>query len=243
MPRPIRLKTIRVMPQALTFAASEAQNLEDKPSITLNLEEWECLRLVDYQGIDQEEAAKSLDVSRQLLQMLLRSARQKVARALVEVLPLCIRDGHYKYTDNVGELKINRSEEMKIAVTCFQDAVFAHFGRTPEFAIYLVEDGKIVKEERLAAPAEGHGALAGFLKTQNVNTLICGGIGGGAINALRAAGIKVFTGASGKVREQAESLLAGQLPQLGDANCDHSGHEHDHDHGHEAGCGQHVHNC
>ncbi|HSN95422.1 MAG TPA: NifB/NifX family molybdenum-iron cluster-binding protein [Anaerolineaceae bacterium] len=239
MPRPIRLKTIRDWPQALAFTASDEQNPEDKPSITLNLEEWECLRLVDYQGMDQDEAAKSLDVSRQLLQMLLRSARQKVARALVEVLPLYIRDGHYTYTDAVGEEKIIRSEEMKVAVTCFQDEVFAHFGRTPEFAIYQVEDGKIIKEERMAAPAEGHSALAGFLKTQNVTALICGGIGGGAINALRSAGIEVFTGASGKVREQAESLLAGQLPQLGEANCDHSGHEHSH----EAGCGHHDHNC
>ncbi len=239
MPRPIRLKTIRDLPQVLAFAASDEQNLEDKPSITLNLEEWECLRLVDYQGVDQEKAAKSLDISRQLLQMLLRSARQKVARALVEVLPLYIRDGHYTYTNAVGEPKINRSDDMKVAVTCFHDEVFAHFGRTPEFAIYQVEDGKIVKEERVAAPAEGHGALVGFLKTQNVNTLICGGIGGGAVNALRAAGIEVFTGASGKVREQAESLLAGQLPQLGDANCDHGGHED----GHEAGCGHHDRNC
>ena len=239
MPRPIRLKTIRDLPLALYFAASNEQNLETKPSITLNLEEWECLRLVDYLGMDQEEAAVSLDVSRQLLQMLLRSARQKVARALVEVLPLHIRDGYYTYTDVVGESRIDRSEEMKVAVTCFQDDVFQHFGRTPEFAIFQVEDGKIVKEERVAAPAEGHGALAGFLKTQNVNTLICGGIGGGAINALRAAGIEVFTGASGNVRDQAESLLAGKLPQQGDANCDHSGH----DHGHEAGCGHHDHNC
>ena len=239
MPRPIRLKTIRDMPQALAFIASDERNSENKPSITLNLEEWECLRLVDYQGMDQEEAAKSLAVSRQLLQMLLRSARQKVARALVEALPLYIRDGHYTYTDSVGEPKINRSEEMKIAVTCFQDEVFAHFGRTPEFAIYQVEDGKIVKEERVAAPAEGHSALAGFLKTQNVTTLICGGIGGGAINALRAAGIDVFTGATGKVREQAESLLAGQLPKTGDANCDHSGHEHNH----EAGCDHDGQNC
>ena len=239
MPRPTRLKTIRDLPQALAFVASDEQNFEDKPSITLNLEEWECLRLVDYQGIDQEEAAASLDVSRQLLQMLLRSARQKVARALVEVLPLYIRDGHYTYTDSIGDSNNDRSNEMKVAVTCFQDEVFAHFGRTPEFAIFQVEDGKIVKEERVAAPTEGHGALAGFLKTQNVNTLICGGIGGGAINALRAAGIEVFTGATGKVREQAESLLAGRLPQMGDANCDHSGHEH----GHEAGCGNHGHNC
>lgn len=239
MPRPTRLKIIHGLPQAQAFVASIEQELEDKPSITLNLEEWECLRLVDYLGVDQEEAAMSLDVSRQLLQMLLRSARQKVARALVEVLPLYIRDGHYQYTDGLGENINNWSNEMKIAVTCYQDEVFAHFGRTPEFAIFEVEDGKIVREERVTSPAEGHGALAGFLKAQQVNTLICGGIGGGAINALRTAGIEVYSGAAGKVREQVESLLNGQLHQQGEANCGHDGHAH----GHEEDCGHHGQSC
>jgi predicted DNA-binding protein (UPF0251 family)/predicted Fe-Mo cluster-binding NifX family protein len=241
MPRPILLKSIRGEPNARSFIAGDERIPREGPSITLNLEEWECLRLVDYQSLDQDEAAKSMEVSRQTLQNLLRSARQKVARALVEVLPLYIRDGHYKFTKKESEPKINRSEEMKIAVTCFQDEVFAHFGRTPEFAVFQTENGKIVKEERVAAPAEGHGALAGFLLSQNVDTLICGGIGGGANNALRTAGIEVFAGATGKVREQVESLLAGHLPKTGEANCDHSDNEHGNDH--EGDCGHHGQNC
>jgi len=75
-----------------------------------------------------------------------------------------------------------------------------------------------------------------------VDTLICGGIGGGAVNGLRSAGIKVYAGATGPVKEQVLSLLSGQLPQDGDANCDHHGeHEHDHEHGqgHGHGCGHH----
>ena len=103
------------------------------------------------------------------------------------------------------------------------------------------EDGKIVEEKIIAAPAEGHGALVGFLVSQGVDTLICGGIGGGAVNGLRSSGIKVYAGASGPVKEQVLSLLSGQLPQQGEANCDHHDehdHEHQHGQGHGHGCGQ-----
>ena len=43
----------------------------------------------------------------------------------------------------------------------------------------------------------GHGALAGFLMQNGVDTLICGGIGGGAQAALAEAGIKLYGGVSG----------------------------------------------
>ena len=130
---------------------------------------------------------------------------------------------------------------MKIAVTTQHTQVFPHFGRTPEFYLVTAEDGKITEEKIIAAPAEGHGALVGFLVSQGVDTLICGGIGGGAVNGLRSSGIKVYAGASGSVKEQVLSLLSGQLPQQGEANCDHHDehdHEHQHGQGHGHGCGQ-----
>ena len=36
---------------------------------------------------------------------------------------------------------------LKIAVTCENGQVFQHFGHTPEFALFDVEDGKIVAEK------------------------------------------------------------------------------------------------
>ena len=57
----------------------------------------------------------------------------------------------------------------------------------------------------------GHGAIGGFLADAGVNVLICGGIGGGARNALAAAGIQLFGGACGDADEQVKSFLAGNL--------------------------------
>ena len=87
---------------------------------------------------------------------------------------------------------------MKIAVTYENGQVFQHFGRTEAFKIYTVEDGKVQKSEVVGTNGNGHGALAGFLQGLGVDTLIGGGIGGGAQNALAAAGIRLYGGASGK---------------------------------------------
>ena len=51
------------------------------------------------------------------------------------------------------------------------------------------------------------GALAGFLRGLGVDTLICGGIGGGARSALAEAGIQLYPGASGSADAQVEALL------------------------------------
>lgn len=69
---------------------------------------------------------------------------------------------------------------MKIAVTYEDGQVFQHFGHTQYFKVYEVDSGKVSGAQVLDAQGEGHGALAGLLARAGVDTLICGGIGGGA---------------------------------------------------------------
>ena len=131
---------------------------------------------------------------------------------------------------------------MKIAVTCENHQVFQHFGHTPGFAVYEVKDNQIVTEKMLSSGDSGHGALATLLAMEQVEVLICGGIGGGAINALGNAGIKVVGGASGDVRSVAEAYVAGTLQVRADFHCNHHHGEHtcgSHDHGEGHTCGSH----
>ena len=86
---------------------------------------------------------------------------------------------------------------MKIAVTYENGQIFQHFGHTEQFKPYEVADGKIVHAEVVDTNGSGHGALAGFLMQHGVDTLVCGGIGGGAQAALAEAGIKLYGGVSG----------------------------------------------
>lgn len=129
---------------------------------------------------------------------------------------------------------------MKIAVTYDNGNVFQHFGRTEQFKVYEVEDNKVVSSEVIGSGGTGHGALAGLLAGQDVDVLICGGIGGGAQAALAEAGVELCAGAEGNTDEAVEAYLRGELVSTG-ANCDHHHEEgHDcggHDDGHSCGGG------
>ena len=100
---------------------------------------------------------------------------------------------------------------MRIAVTYKNEEVFQHFGHTEQFKIYDVEEGKILNEEVIDTNGQGHGALSGFLVSSKVDILICGGIGGGAQNALTQAGIKFFGGVSGKADDAVKAFIGGNL--------------------------------
>lgn len=129
---------------------------------------------------------------------------------------------------------------MKIAVTYENGQIFQHFGHTQQFKVYEIEDGKIVKTEVADTNGSGHGALAGFLAACGVDTLICGGIGGGAQTALAQANIKLYGGVSGDADAAVEALLAGNLGYNPNVKCNH--HDHEHGEGHTCGshgCGSH----
>ena len=117
---------------------------------------------------------------------------------------------------------------MKIAVTYDNGNIFQHFGRTENFKVYEIEDNKVVSSEVVGSNGIGHGALAGLLAEHDIQVLICGGLGGGALNALNNAGIEVCAGASGDADEAVEAYLRGELVDTG-ANCDHH-HEEGEDH-------------
>ena len=130
---------------------------------------------------------------------------------------------------------------MKIAVTYENGQVFQHFGHTEQFKVYDVEDGKITGSQVVDTNGQGHGALAGFLANGNIDVLICGGIGGGARNALAEAGIQLYPGACGDADAQVEAFLAGSLNYDPDTMCNHH-HEGDHDcHSDDHHCGGHCH--
>lgn len=125
---------------------------------------------------------------------------------------------------------------MRIAVTYQMNGeIFQHFGHTEKFKLYDIADGEVRAMKIISANGSGHGALAGFLKENEVDTLICGGIGGGAQNALKEAGIELYGGVSGSADAAVVALLSGKLSFNPQVKCDH----HDHEHGEGHTCGDH----
>lgn len=130
---------------------------------------------------------------------------------------------------------------MKIAVTYENGQVFQHFGHTAQFKLYDVENGAVVSSKVVDTNGSGHGALAGFLAANGVDSLICGGIGGGAQMALAEAGIQLYAGCSGDADACVAQLLEGALQFAQAATCDHH-HGEEHTCG-DHGCGSHDYAC
>ncbi len=233
MPRKPRCRWIGGYPDHWQFAPEEVSGAEP---VVMSLDEFETIRLLDHEGMTQEQCARRMGIARTTVTAIYESARRKVADALVNGKRLLIRGGNYRLndqrTENIVEKGTNR---MRIAVTYENGEIFQHFGHTEQFKLYDVEDGRIVAEQIVPTNGSGHGALAGFLKAAQADVLICGGIGMGAQNALAEAGIKLYGGVSGSADAAAQALAAGTLRYDPDARCDHHGHHHED--GHE--CGHH----
>ena len=233
MPRKQRCRWIEGYPDHWEFSPEEISN---KEPVVMTLDEFETIRLLDREGLTQEQCAEKMGIARTTVTAIYESARQKVAEALVEGKRLMIRGGNYRLNNQRTDTIIQKgTDTMRIAVTYENGEVFQHFGHTEQFKLYDVADGRIVGEQTVGTNGSGHGALAGFLKTAEVDALICGGIGMGAQSALAEAGIELYGGVQGSADVAAQALAEGRLAYDPDAQCDH----HDHHHGEGHKCGHH----
>jgi predicted DNA-binding protein (UPF0251 family) len=62
-------------------------------AVSLTLDEFEALRLADFEGLYQEDAAGRMRISRPTFGRTIASAHRKIAQALIEARPLRIEDG------------------------------------------------------------------------------------------------------------------------------------------------------
>ena len=250
MPRPQRKRRICQEPE---YARFQPEGVASGAAVCLTCDEFETIRLIDLQGLTHEQCAARMDISRTTVTEVYESARRKIAQALVNGRALSIGGGSYRLCagdapcgmcsgmDRPTAFSVQSKGEsiMRIAVTYEDGAIFQHFGHTQQFKVYDVAGGKVISAQIVDTNGQGHGALANFLFHGGVDVLICGGIGGGAINALANAGIDLYPGIDGSADMAVMQLLAGVLPKRTDVRCSH----HDHEHGAGHDCGSHGHGC
>lgn len=242
MPRSAKCRRVCHMPDHCRFSPEQPARSEP---VVLAVEEYEAIRLMDFQGLTQEEAAAQMGVARATVQRIYAQARHKLSVFLVEGRPLRISGGSYALCRQNGGCSSQKQKgcsTMKIAVTYENGTVYGHFGHTEQFKIYDIVSGMLVSSEIYPTNGSGHGALASFLKERGVDCLICGGIGPGAQMALAEAGIQLYAGCSGSADQCVTDLLTGTLKYADAATCDHHHGEEDHACGGH-GCGEHDHSC
>ncbi len=92
MPRPHKHRCINAQPLSVVYkpAGIPARQLE---WVTLHLDEFETIRLLDHIGLDQEKTALEMGISRPTVTRIYASARQKIATAIVQGQAICIEGG------------------------------------------------------------------------------------------------------------------------------------------------------
>ncbi len=92
MVRPKRFRQILQEPQIRCFKP-DLKDIEQIKPIGITLDEFESIRLRDYKGIKQSEAADLMDISQPTFHRILTSGRGKIAKALIEGKIIKIKGG------------------------------------------------------------------------------------------------------------------------------------------------------
>ena len=101
MPRPIKWRKVCCLPENNKFGPLDS--LKDKKKhVKMTVDEYEAIRLIDLEGLTQEECSDQMNVARTTVQGIYVEARKKLAESLVNGKVLLIEGGEYRLCDGFG---------------------------------------------------------------------------------------------------------------------------------------------
>jgi len=98
MPRPRKWRNVCSLPDHNRFGPLGV-GAGQRQAITMSVDEYETIRLIDLEGFNQEMCAKQMNVARTTVQGIYEVARGKIADALVHGKVLLIEGGEYLLCD------------------------------------------------------------------------------------------------------------------------------------------------
>lgn len=95
MPRPRICRRVRFRPK-VTYFKPAGVRMTDLNEIVLTVDEYEAVRLIDLEGIEQNKAAQEMKISQPTLSRLLKKGRKNIAEAIVKGKAIRIQGGSFK---------------------------------------------------------------------------------------------------------------------------------------------------
>jgi predicted DNA-binding protein (UPF0251 family) len=93
-----RKRRISQPPNVLSFKPSGIPRRMLK-SLVINIDEYEAIRLADYEGMEHEQAAERMAISRPTFTRLIEKARNKIAQAMIEGMELIVSGGNIEFVN------------------------------------------------------------------------------------------------------------------------------------------------
>ncbi|MBN2436415.1 MAG: DUF134 domain-containing protein [Spirochaetes bacterium] len=99
MSRPRKTRTIEGPPYCKSF---KPQGIPTRyiNTIVITVEEYECVRLADYNNLEHKDASAKLGISRSVFTRMLQNARNKIAKAIIDGCELLIEGGEFDFENN-----------------------------------------------------------------------------------------------------------------------------------------------
>ena len=234
MPRPRKCRRICRLPQFTAFAPVR-NGRADAESVVLTVDEFEAIRLIDFEGVDQNACAEYMQVARTTVQQIYTSARKKLAEMLVSGRSLQIKGGDIRLCEgdehfapcagclrfrcrSLVQRHIQEGTAMKTLLPLDEDKthICPSFGRAPYFLFRDDEADVTEVLENPAADARGGAGLkaAQFVIDRGANTLITPRLGENAAEVFNAAGIAIYKSIDGDAQANLAALKAGTLDVL-----------------------------
>lgn len=248
--RPRKRRRVCCLPESNLFGPLNGDVIEEN-FIAMTVDEYETIRLIDFEGMTQEECADRMNVARTTVQRTYIEARKKLAESLVNGNILRIGGGDYRlYNENekiygcgrcrghgrnmnfkMGNNGVLEEEiSVKIAIPVVDNIVETkispNFGRATYFLIYDVETKEITFIDNTSAASQGGAGIkaAQVIVDSGAEILITPRAGENAAEVIQSAGIKIYKTLNDSVQDNIDAFIEGKLSLLQDI---HSGfHNH-----------------
>ncbi len=99
MPRPRRFRRVFSEPN-ITYFKPAGIRMVDLEETVISVDEFEAVRLKDFEGLEQSDCAKKMNVSQPTFHRLILNARKKLAEAIVKGKAIKIEGGHFRISGN-----------------------------------------------------------------------------------------------------------------------------------------------
>lgn len=99
MPRPMKRRRVCQMPGRNEFGPLGMGGMK-KEQILMAVDEYEVIRLMDLEGLTQEECAEQMEVARTTVQRIYQEARKKLAQMLIEGKRVVIQGGNIQLCED-----------------------------------------------------------------------------------------------------------------------------------------------
>ena len=109
--RPKKYRIIRLDPKISQFSPRGKPGRPNE--VAISMDEFEALRLADYMGLPQKEAAKSMRVSQQTFSRILKKAHRNIASGLINGNTIKIQGGHYVFSSREESSQIEPAQTTK----------------------------------------------------------------------------------------------------------------------------------